>query len=304
MSMLKVFEGVPVIIDNDEPWVLDENLAKALGYARVRDIRQLIARHTPFLPGIRQRCTVQRYESRPGVYQNRQVTEYILSEAHALYIAAKSNTLRANQLLQGVIKAFLEARAFIKRLILAPLETVQKELEELRAMYRADLQKKEEELALARSSSGTATVAIPRPGERTTLTLTNNVDTSDGKMLHELQREFGLPAKGKNAQVVRIIAQQMGIWNDANYVYILKVDVRDNTSFRNPARKYKPIAVQMMAHTIIRKARQLGYTVPPETIQKYGDPNATGTQVTYTDGIPTITPRRNNVVPLHRSNNQ
>ena len=77
----QTFEGVPLVLQDDEPWIVDEALAGTLGYKRPSDIRALIDRHKPFLPGIQRRRTVRRHEIRPGVFQNTPVEEYLLNES-------------------------------------------------------------------------------------------------------------------------------------------------------------------------------------------------------------------------------
>lgn len=140
---MQVFQGVEVVVEGDEPRIRDVVLAEALGYAQARDIRKLIRRFERNLPGLSMRATVARIEKRVGKrvigYEERPVTEYFLTEAQAIFIAAKSDTPRANQLLQKIIVAFLDARKFIQRLLLAPLDQANRELEELRAMYREDM---------------------------------------------------------------------------------------------------------------------------------------------------------------------
>lgn len=143
MTTMQVFQGVEVVIENEEPMIRDVVLAEALGYSRPRDIRKLIKRFEKYLPGVSMRATVARIEKRVGNvvigYEDRSATEYLLTEAHAIFIAAKSDTPRANQLLQKIIAAFLSARKFIQRLLLAPLDEAHRELEELRVMYREDM---------------------------------------------------------------------------------------------------------------------------------------------------------------------
>jgi len=288
---MQIFEDVPLTIEDDEPWVADEDLARALGYAHPRDIRKLIARHLPFLPGIQSRATVARQSTNRGGVRTFTVTQYVLNESHALYISAKSNTLQANQLLQKVVAAFLSAKKFVRGLLTKSREEAIKELEELRQMYRQDMEAKEQ--ALSAVPQAGLQVVVPRPGQRTMITITNHVDTSDGKRLFEVQQMFGLPTKNKHAGVVRDIAQKLNVWDNPEYMYITGVDTRGGDTFSRPSRKYKPIAIQKMAHTIIRKARELGYSVPLETIRVYGDPDLVRASIiSWTNGVPTLAPVR------------
>lgn len=263
----QVFEGLAICVEDDEPWVLDEDLAKSLGYQRVRDIRKLIARHMPFLPGIRVRATVARTQMPTGGTRNTDVAQYALNESHALYIAAKSNTLQANQLLQKVVAAFIAAKKFIRSLVTSSLERATQELEELRKMYREDIER-----LTAPGHAASMALVVPPPGQRTMVTITNHIDTSDGKKLYQVQAMFGLPRRGKNAHLVRLTAQAMGIYDNPMYMYNVQVDTRGGDTFSRPSRKYKPAAIEKMAHTLIKKARDLNCNIPENTLQRFGDP--------------------------------
>jgi hypothetical protein len=107
---IREVEGWPLGFDiDDEPRIRDLDLADRLGYERPRKIRDLIARLIldEKLNDIHQRPTVGRW---PGQVAAQPVTEYWLTEAQALKVAAKSETEPADALLDEMIRVFLLAR--------------------------------------------------------------------------------------------------------------------------------------------------------------------------------------------------
>lgn len=104
----KIVDGWSVTLDGDEPRILDEELGRRLGFARPRDIRKLIDRLVKDgkLSDIRISATVARYESRPGIWQERVVNEYWLTEHQALKVIARSETAIADAILDEVIQVF------------------------------------------------------------------------------------------------------------------------------------------------------------------------------------------------------
>jgi len=90
--------------DDDEPMVLDEELARRLGYARPRKVRDLIRR---LFNDSDVRPTVGR--TVVGVAE-RTVVTYHLTEAQALKVIAKSDTAVADAILDEVIDVFIKAR--------------------------------------------------------------------------------------------------------------------------------------------------------------------------------------------------
>lgn len=99
-------------VGDEQEKIRDVDLADKLGYTRSRDIRKLIERlmKEGKLPGVCQRATVARYESRPGVFQEREVTEYWLNEPQALKVIAKSSTPTADEILDQIITVFVYVR--------------------------------------------------------------------------------------------------------------------------------------------------------------------------------------------------
>lgn len=94
-------------LGNDEPRILDLDLAKRLGFARPLAIRDLIKRHIESGnlsgPGIFR--TVRKNNSR-----GRPATEYWLDEASALFVASQSGTEKAIAITKEVIAVFVAAR--------------------------------------------------------------------------------------------------------------------------------------------------------------------------------------------------
>jgi hypothetical protein len=107
--MLEV-DGCMLDVQDGEPRIRDVDLGEVLGYERPRVIRELIERNLDDLPGIQQRRAVRRYEIRPGVEHSQGVAEYHLSEAEALFIAARSETPAGAAVLRRLIDVFLLAR--------------------------------------------------------------------------------------------------------------------------------------------------------------------------------------------------
>lgn len=95
--------------DDGEPLVRDIDLGERLGYERPRKIRDLIERlrDAEKLNDIHQRPTVGRW---PGQVAPQAVTEYWLTEAQALKVAAKSETDVADALLDEMIAVYMAAR--------------------------------------------------------------------------------------------------------------------------------------------------------------------------------------------------
>lgn len=109
-------ELVPVVVDYQgqrwpmfkagaEPLCKDIDLALWLQYGRPRDIRKLIERQADSL-GELTRATVARTDGPTE-------TPYYLTEEQALFIAAKSETPRATELLKAMIQVFLKARGLV-----------------------------------------------------------------------------------------------------------------------------------------------------------------------------------------------
>lgn len=81
-----------------------------LGYERPRDFKKLVMRNWEELlryGQIPQRATVARYESRPGIWQERTVKEPMLNEAQALLMCMFANTSTAADIREEVIRAYL-----------------------------------------------------------------------------------------------------------------------------------------------------------------------------------------------------
>ncbi len=95
--------------------VLDVELARKLGFARPRKIRELIdrLRKDGELPGVFQRPTVGRKELSGNIIET-VTNEYWLTLEEALFVTAKSDTKTANETLRTIIKVFLAARDLIE----------------------------------------------------------------------------------------------------------------------------------------------------------------------------------------------
>jgi hypothetical protein len=89
--------------EDGEPRVRDVDFAAFLGFERPRVIRELIERHSEALGP---RRTVRRGDNEG----NRAHEEQWLTEHQCIYLAAKSETPIANEILQQVIDVFLAAR--------------------------------------------------------------------------------------------------------------------------------------------------------------------------------------------------
>jgi hypothetical protein len=101
--------------DDDEPTVLDVDLATRLGYERPRTIRTLIDRlvRDGKLKESALRRTVQRTRGRP-------VTEIRLTEAGALKVIAKSETALADAILDEMIDVYRQARHKLVQQVASP----------------------------------------------------------------------------------------------------------------------------------------------------------------------------------------
>lgn len=91
---------------DEEPRVIDLELAERLGYSRPRDIRQLIERmiERGQLTSV---CGTMPQTSPQG---GRPSVEYHLTQAQALKVAAKSETEPADKLLDEIIRVFMLAK--------------------------------------------------------------------------------------------------------------------------------------------------------------------------------------------------
>lgn len=94
---------------DDEPRVRDIDLAERLEYERPRDVRRLIVslERAGKLNNIAHRDVAERAEWQVAT---RPVTEFWLTEAQALKVVAKSETAKADALLDEVIRVFVLAR--------------------------------------------------------------------------------------------------------------------------------------------------------------------------------------------------
>lgn len=89
-----------------EPMVRDLDLAEYLGYEARREIRRLIDRHSESLG------EVSRYRNaKPSSPTGGRPEEcYYLNERQTLYICAKSETPKANEVLGAMIEVFVQVR--------------------------------------------------------------------------------------------------------------------------------------------------------------------------------------------------
>jgi len=87
------------------PTIEDVELGRRLGFERPHDIRRLIVRHENSLGAL------SRYRGeKPTGEKGRPREGYLLTEEQACFIAAKSETPKANELLRGMIAVFLAWR--------------------------------------------------------------------------------------------------------------------------------------------------------------------------------------------------
>lgn len=99
-------EGIELAVVDDEPKVLDIDLGAHLGLAQPRDIRKLIKRYIKSgdLLDVEVCATVaQTSGGRPG-------QEFRLTEEQALFVIAKSETPKANEITRKMIRVFTLAR--------------------------------------------------------------------------------------------------------------------------------------------------------------------------------------------------
>lgn len=92
-----------------EPLAKDLDVARWLEYRRERDIRQIIERYTDELGEVSRHRT-----AKPGSRGGRPEEGYLLTEEQALFIAAKSETPKATQVLKAMIAVFLRARDMMR----------------------------------------------------------------------------------------------------------------------------------------------------------------------------------------------
>lgn len=93
--------------EDEEPTVRDADLARELGFTRPRNIRQLAERWKRELGEFR--CTVQRNPKKSDK-GGRPEIEYLFTEEQALFLAAKSDTPRATEILKVLVRVFVSAR--------------------------------------------------------------------------------------------------------------------------------------------------------------------------------------------------
>jgi len=104
-------EGYALDVEGTEPRIRDLALGEMLGYERPRVIRELIERQLGDLPGIVKRRVVRRLENTGNLPSERAVDEYLLTEAEALFVAARSETPAGAAVLKKLIDVFVKARA-------------------------------------------------------------------------------------------------------------------------------------------------------------------------------------------------
>jgi len=107
---------------SEEPLIEDEELAKRLGYARpraVRDlIKQLVASHEIELPTMRRvRRRIEKRGAAAGAHEEREVDIFLLDEDQALAVAMVSKTPRARDLRKTMRTVF---RAAVRGLLVPP----------------------------------------------------------------------------------------------------------------------------------------------------------------------------------------
>lgn len=138
---------------DDEPRILDITLAERLGYRRPRKIRDLIERlmKEGKIGDVFSRPSVGRGLFRGKTQTSTTVTEYLLTEAQALKVSAKSETDPADALLDEMIQVFMLAR----RGMLASRASANDGLATVAAALSAELRVIKEQIASLALDSGT-----------------------------------------------------------------------------------------------------------------------------------------------------
>lgn len=95
---------------DEEPRMLDTDVAKRLGFKRPRDIRQIIERIWPEGQRPCVRVTVQRTQMPTGGTRETVVNTYWLTEAQILKVCARSETPVAEAILDEMIAVYMLAR--------------------------------------------------------------------------------------------------------------------------------------------------------------------------------------------------
>lgn len=113
IARMVAIDGWTLDVTDDEPRVRDIDLAERAGLKQPRDIRKLIQRSRQELEDLGellQRVSQARYESRPGIWQEREVSEFWLTEHQALAILLQLRTPEARRLRGIVIRVFVAVR--------------------------------------------------------------------------------------------------------------------------------------------------------------------------------------------------
>lgn len=100
--------NIVTVDGQQEPLVVDTELAERLGYTQPRQIRELINRlaEDPGFGQIQRRRTVRRQRTRNGGEREYTIEEYLLTEEQALEVVTKSETPKAKQLTRIIIRVF------------------------------------------------------------------------------------------------------------------------------------------------------------------------------------------------------
>lgn len=143
----------------DEPRIRDLDLAERLQYRESRLIRKLIKRliDDGFLACIHVRSTVERTSMPRGGVRETEVQEYYLTEAEALLVISRSETVAATRIMQEVIGVYVALRRGLlagtnpTQLLAAVRDTLSSELLSIREETRL---LKERVVALDRHPNG------------------------------------------------------------------------------------------------------------------------------------------------------
>lgn len=140
--------ALPAICQDDlrllknAPRVLDIRLAKALGFAQSRNIRQVIERYLRELEGYAEICTTAVQNDDP-LGRGRPGKEYWLTEEQALLICMRSDAPRAKEVRAEIITVFQAWRSGI----LVPKTSVPITLNAMRALFDEKLTPVHQEIA-------------------------------------------------------------------------------------------------------------------------------------------------------------
>jgi hypothetical protein len=102
---------------NDEPRIVDSEVAKRLGYRRDRDFRRMIRRlvEEGELPGIHMRATTARISKPKGGFEDRVVEEFHLTEREVIIATMAAKTPKAKRFRAQFAEVIVQARQQLRQ---------------------------------------------------------------------------------------------------------------------------------------------------------------------------------------------